>query len=266
MLFANLAKSEKMKRILTLQRDIPKQLSTSKNAMDQLMDCFVKGAEGTYNKKADFDYLSYLFADVAKFEEGRKHFMTPRKHDNDIVPLTKLTVFTEHKSTIRRRGVASTVKNVCFDVDSHKQLLSSTGVNVLPYTLLPIMGPEDYSDEDMEGMLEDLQLLPPDKKREADMEILKMHLETLLLLTSTKEGRDSMRAAKVYPIIRETHAHVDHEEVREACDRVVQMIMRDEEGERGDAQTEQSIEVGESGVKQIADADVDEDDRLIEVV
>jgi hypothetical protein len=66
MLLANMAKDESMKRILTLERAVPKHLSTSKSAMDQLMDCFVKGAEGKYNKTANFDYLSYLFADIAK--------------------------------------------------------------------------------------------------------------------------------------------------------------------------------------------------------
>lgn len=66
MLLANLAKDESTKRILTLERAVPKDLSTSKNAMDQLMDCFVKGAEGAYNKHASYDYLSYFFADVAK--------------------------------------------------------------------------------------------------------------------------------------------------------------------------------------------------------
>ena len=66
MLLANLAKSDDIKRILTAKRDVPKALSTSKNPMDQLMDCFVKGAEGRYNKDADFDYLAYFFADISK--------------------------------------------------------------------------------------------------------------------------------------------------------------------------------------------------------
>lgn len=69
MLFANLAKSDDMIKILKLERAIPKPLSTSKFAIDQLMDCFVKGAEGGYNKNADFDYLSYFFADLAKVSE-----------------------------------------------------------------------------------------------------------------------------------------------------------------------------------------------------
>lgn len=66
MLLANLGKSDSIKRVLTMERAVPKELSTSKVAMDQLMDCFVKGAEGRYNKHADYDYLSYLFADIAK--------------------------------------------------------------------------------------------------------------------------------------------------------------------------------------------------------
>lgn len=45
-------------------------------------------------------------------------FLTPRtsdplKADGDLeYPLTKLLVFTEHKDTIRRGGVASTLKSV----------------------------------------------------------------------------------------------------------------------------------------------------------
>ena len=66
MLLANLTKSDQLKRILALNRAVPQGLSSSKNAMDQLMDCFVKGAEGRWNAKADFDYLAYVFADVAK--------------------------------------------------------------------------------------------------------------------------------------------------------------------------------------------------------
>lgn len=188
--------------------------------------------------------------------EVQAYFTASQSRDDNIVPLTKLTVFTEHKSIIRRRGVASTIKNVAFEVSAHPKLLASSGedaINILPYILLPIMGPEEYSDEDTDGMLEDLQLLPPDKEREHDNEILKTHLETLLLLTTTREGRDLMRQIKVYPIVRETHAHVEDEEVREACDRFVQVIMRDEEDE-GEGVEPPKVEELE-----------DEDDQITEV-
>lgn len=66
MLFANLAKSDELLRLLKLERPVPKPLSTSKFAIDQLMDCFVKGAEGAYNKHANYDYLAYFFADLSQ--------------------------------------------------------------------------------------------------------------------------------------------------------------------------------------------------------
>lgn len=259
MLVANLAKSPNITKLLTLSRAVPKSLSTSPFAIDQLLDCFVKGATGTYNADANYDYLSYPVADLAKHEEGRAHFLAPREADANIVPLTKLIVFTEHGSAIRRRGVANTIKNICFDIPAHERLLaaegdetaSGAGIGLLPYILLPLMGSEEYDDDDTEGMLDEVQLLPPDKAREAQNDIIITHLETLLLLTTTREGRDRLRAIKVYPIVRELHLHSSDPEVREACDRLVQVIMRDEEGEGKEMPKIEELQ--------------DDDDQIVEV-
>lgn len=265
MLLANMVKSDSLKRLLTLERAVPKDLSTSKVAMDQLMDCFVKGAEGRYNPHADYDYLSYLFADMAKHADGRAYLTTAQPYDADIIPITKLHVFTEHKSTIRRRGVASTIKNVCFDVDAHEALIDSEKVNLMPYLLLPLMGAEEYADEDTEGMLDEVQLLPPDKAREPENDIIKIHLETLLLLTTTQPARDVLRAIKVYPIIRETHLHVEDEEVREAVDRVVQIIMRKEEGEEEDLPPEMRAANGAPQITENGEEE-DEDEQVVTIL
>ena len=257
MLLSNLAKSDSIDRLIALKRVVSKDVSTSKIAIDQLVDCFVKGAEGKLNKNADFDYLSYFFADISKHEVGRKYLVAKQEYDG-VVPITKLTVFTEHKSLVRRRGVASTIKNVAFDIASHPMLLADEGANLLPYILLPLAGNEELSDEDTEGMLADLMLLPPDKERDKDHGILVIHLETLLLLTTTREGRDLMRQVKVYPIIRECHLHVEDESVRDSCDRLVQVLLRDEEGEgegegAGKEPPDPAGEVGE------------DDDKIVEV-
>lgn len=279
MLLANMAKDDSLQRVLELKRDVPKELSTSKWAMDQLMDCFVKGAEGAYNPKADYDYLSYFFADLAKFEKGREYLTTPQEHDSNIIPITKIQVFTDHKSHIRRLGVASTLKNAAFRIPAHPVLLSNLpddpslpaphiGANLLPYILLPLMGPEEYADEDTEGMLDELQLLEPDKERESDPEITKSHLETLLIFTTTAEGREVLRKVKVYPIVRECHLQVEDEGVREACDRVVQILMRNEEGEE-EYVPDMSVAAGGAG-KMVElkeeEEDDDEDDQLVEIL
>lgn len=232
MLLANLSKSSSLDRVITLSRSAPSgkpPVSKSTNTMDQLMDCFVKETPNKSDK--DYDYLSYVFADLSRHGIGRKYFLAKQAYD-DVVPITKLTVFTdEHRTHVRRKGVASTLKNICFETSAHEFLLSESGGNILPYILLPLAGNEELSDEDTENMLADLQLLPRDKQRDSDPEILVTHLETLLLLTTGRAGRDTMRRVKVYPIIRECHLHVENENVREACDRLVQVLLRDEADE-----------------------------------
>ncbi|EQL01762.1 hypothetical protein G6O67_000572 [Ophiocordyceps sinensis] len=233
MLLANLAKWNGFESVLQRRQQAPSELGSDDRVLNQLLDLFVKGQDGSYNKNADFDYLAYVFADLAKHAEVRQYFVDPQSYDG-VIPLTKLKVFTEHKSEVRRKGVASTIKNVAFDVQSHPSFLSDTGINMLPYVLLPITGSEEYDVEDTMDMLPDLQLLPPDKKRDPDSSVVQTHVETLTLLTTTREGRDLMRRVKVYPIIRETHLHVHDDHVKEACDRLVQVLMRDEEPESGE--------------------------------
>ncbi|KAH8912575.1 DUF383-domain-containing protein [Coniochaeta sp. PMI_546] len=237
MLLANLAKWDSIKRIIEKKQPPPETLGSDELVLNQLMDLFVKGADGSFNKHADYDYLAYVFADLAKHAEIRQHFIRRQNYDS-AVPLTKIRVFTEHKSDVRRKGVASTIKNVAFDVPSHPSFLAEDEINILPYVLLPIMGNEDYDEDDMMAMLPDLQLLPPDKQRDPDPRIVQTHVETLLLLTSSREGRELMREVKVYPIIRETHLRVDDEGVQEACERLVQVLMRDEEDEASGARGE----------------------------
>jgi hypothetical protein len=229
MLVANLSKHESLQRLLTMEIPKAKALpSHSPAAIDQLLAAFLAGADGKYNKNCTYDYLAYAFAELARFEQVRTYFTTPRRDDDGQIPLSKIYVFTEHGSDVRRRGVAHALKNVCFEVSAHPVLLADEDSGVLPYLLRPLMGGEEYADDETEAMFDELQLLPADKEREKEPEILTSHLDALLLLATTRAGRDVMRSRKVYPIVRECHAAVDSEEVQEACDRFVQVIMRDE--------------------------------------
>lgn len=121
-LLANMTKSDKLARLVGLKRVLPAggtgadgggAVSTSPYAMDQLMDCFVKGAEKGLNKEADYDFLSYVFADVSRLPAGRAYFVTKRDYDG-VIPISKLVVFTEHSSLVRRKGVASAIKYAGF--------------------------------------------------------------------------------------------------------------------------------------------------------
>lgn len=53
-------------------------------------------------------------------------------------------------------------------------------MDLLPSLLLPLAGPEQFAEEEMEKLPEDLQYLADDKARELDPDIRKMLLEALL--------------------------------------------------------------------------------------
>ncbi|EWC44216.1 hypothetical protein DRE_06961 [Drechslerella stenobrocha 248] len=242
-------------KIMHLKREKPKQewgVSDSENVIDQLMDLFVKGSEKTLNTNANFDYLAYLFADIARHAKGRRYFIETQAYDS-VIPITKLIVFTEHKSLIRRKGVASTLKNSLFDIKSHTVLISDSAVNLLPYLLLPLMGPEEYPDDESLSMPVEVQLLPPDKERESDSSIISTHLESIMLLTTTREARDSLREKQVYSVIREVHLAVEDENVRDICQRLVDVLQRDEadDSARGAGRVE---------------GEVDDNDEIVDLV
>jgi hypothetical protein len=222
---------------------------------------------------------------MAKHEAGRKHFLTPRpesgipsststteSNEELVLPLSKLTVFTTHPtSPIRRRGVASTIKNLAFDIPSHHTLLlrpaDEGGVDLLPFLLLPLMGSEEYDDEDTDALPEACQLLDPDKEREPQNDIIVIHLETLLLLTTTKEGRKELRGKGVYAVVRELHAKMEDEDVREGCDRLVQVLMRGEEGDEGyDAPTMPSGMMALKDGEKVKEIEVDEEEQIVDVL
>lgn len=230
-LLTNLAKNDFINKILEFTIELSeeqKKIFKSNQAIDCLMDCFVKGYDRKLNEYANYDYLSYFFADLSRYKQGRTYFITEQEYDQ-VVPLSKVLVFTEkYDDKIRREGVASTIKNSLFDTNSHMKLLNDEKINLLPFILLPLAGPEEIDEDEMFELPEELQLLPSDKKREPISGIICIHLESLLLLCTTKQGREYLREKQVYVIVRELHKAMDVEEVADLCDRVVQMLKRDE--------------------------------------
>jgi len=61
------------------------------------------------------------------------------------------------------------------------------------------------------------------------MSIISAHLETLLLLTTTFPGREIMRKSGVYVVVRRLHEEVEDEDVKGLVERLVNVLMRDEE-------------------------------------
>jgi len=107
-------------------------------------------------------------------------------------------------------------------------------------------------------MPEEIQLLAETKKREPDTRLRLTLCESLVLLTYTRRGREILRDKKVYPVIRMLHKVEADEDVQDACERIVNMLMRDESHSVAE-------EVGEDGDGD-GDDDDDEDNTIEEVI
>ncbi|KAF8940409.1 hypothetical protein BGZ58_006553 [Dissophora ornata] len=230
MLLSNMCKSDSIaSKVLDVKGNPVEGLTTATSTVGQLADVFLKGTDKGYNPQCNFDFLASVFATLAMLPQGRTLLFD--KDDNELSPLSKIVCFTEHPSLIRRGGVITTIKNASFAVENHPALLDENDINVLPYILLPLCGPEEFDLDDMEGMPEDIQLLPPTKKREADAHLRETLLEGLILLTSTRQGRDYLREKKTYPVVQKMHMAETDEHVQDVAEQIVNMLMRYEGAE-----------------------------------
>ncbi|XP_034442297.1 protein HGH1 homolog [Hippoglossus hippoglossus] len=246
-ILSNLTRHEKTCKTVfpVLQEDV---------GLTKLVELFC--TEG-FNKKANLHYLGPLLSNLTQLPEARNYIL-----DKDRCVFQRLLPFTQYRtSALRRGGVVGTLRNCCFDHGHHVWLLSEA-VDILPFLLLPLAGPEELSEEDNEGLPVDLQYLPEDKKRDADPDIRKMLLETLLLLTATKDGRLTLKEKNVYPIMREYHKWEKDVHIAATVEKLIQVLIGDEP-ETG-MENLMEVEIPEDVEEKLMVADVKEQQELEE--
>ncbi|XP_071409831.1 protein HGH1 homolog [Pithys albifrons albifrons] len=171
------------------------------------------------------EHLGPLLCNLSRDPQGRAAIL-----DRDRRLLQRLLPLTHSQDSVElRRGLVGALRNCCFEHEQHEWLLGEQ-VDVLPFLLLPLAGPEELPEEEMEQLPLDLQYLPQDKQREPQPDIRKMLLETILLLTATKAGRRVVRDSGTYLVLRELHRWETHPEVLSTCHKLIQVLIGDEPG------------------------------------
>ena len=92
----------------------------------------------------------------------------------------------------------------------------------------------------MDSLLPELQFLGTNHHREPDLGILKTLVETVYIISGKvgKEVRMQMKEMGAYLVVRELHLDIEDDEVRAACEKVVDVLMVDHEN--GEASGEKS--------------------------
>ncbi|XP_063392051.1 protein HGH1 homolog [Cydia fagiglandana] len=169
-------------------------------------------------------YLGAMFSNLSCSSRIRKWLTEENPH----VPLIKILPFCNYEqSNIRRGGAIGTIRNLSFDVEYHDILLNPD-LDILTYLLNPLMGNEDYPDEEMDVLPIALQYLPKEKKRELDVDIRKMILETLNKFCSKRNCREILRNNGVYYVLREYHKWEKDPKALLACENVVDILIQKE--------------------------------------
>lgn len=125
-------------------------LSSMEHSIDRLLTAFTR--KQFNQKEMNLDYIGPVFSNLTQSPRGREIVCDPEKH-----MLIRILPFTHHEKLIRRGGATGILKNICFDSPRHDWLLSEE-VNVLPFILLPLAGPEEYSEEDNDKFPIELQV------------------------------------------------------------------------------------------------------------
>lgn len=167
-------------------------------------------------------WILTIFNNITQVEEGRKIVLENKTILDSIIDNIK------HSNVIRRRGALGTIANCLFDSDYHEKLLSDEQMDLISKLVAPIKGPGDYDDDDCDGMPEALKEIPPTKKIEVDAESRANIINSLILLTATRFGRDYMKAKKMYPIVRELDKVEKNENISSQIYELVHVLLLDD--------------------------------------
>ncbi|KAG7177736.1 protein HGH1 homolog [Homarus americanus] len=178
-----------------------------------------------YNKKgAKLHLLAPVITNFSQLADGRRQIMV-----KDEFVFQRLITFMDYKeSKGRRMSVIATIHNCCFEKEYHPWLMGED-VDLVPRLLLPLAGPDTFSEEDNESLPIDLQFLPDDKEREPDPEVRKLLLEALMQLCITRASREIMRSQNIYLILREHHKWEEDQHCVMLNEDVVNLLLRTEE-------------------------------------
>lgn len=177
----------------------------------------------------EYQYVANILANISQLEEGRNFLL---KNRGSTTLIAELVPQLRSPNVVRRRGISAAVRNLCFDTDNHFFLYDQLDIPSKMNYLLA--GPEPLDEDDKVGMHPSVYRLGEKKKREQDKQVRLCAVDCLLLLSTTRNGRNDLRRKKVYPIVRNAHLVEPEEDIGDQIYKLVDFLIRDEEGEEPD--------------------------------
>ncbi|GFV77757.1 protein HGH1 homolog [Trichonephila clavipes] len=184
----------------------------------ELLDKILKVFMSNHSEvKEKFQFLALYFANMSGYPSRRKLMLENEKFI-DFIFLS----YNASETNVRRIGIALTLRNLCSEQSSHIMLLEK---GILPVLLLPLMGSEEYEEEEMEKLPVECQYLEDTKERERLPIIRRALVQALSLLCYTKRGWEYLKEHSVYYVIRELHKWEADFDTKEAIETLVGFLL-----------------------------------------
>jgi len=216
----------------------------------KLIQRFCQGERTEDPKDDKYKWIASIVTNLSQLEKGR-YILT--KDGGELLMLVASANISNH--AIRKRGIAATIKNCCFNRESHMELLQK---GLLNFIVVPLMAtPADFTPEEIETMpIAAATILLKDHTMETDRETILSLIESLVLLCSSKETRQYLRDSSLYPIVREFDLRQKDEDIKEEILKVVNFLIRDETEDKKSL-VEEVEDEGDEDLKGIQDLDLD---------
>eukprot|EP01029_Cantina_marsupialis_P008138 TRINITY_DN193_c0_g2_i2.p1 TRINITY_DN193_c0_g2~~TRINITY_DN193_c0_g2_i2.p1 ORF type:complete len:487 (+),score=183.84 TRINITY_DN193_c0_g2_i2:1-1461(+) len=192
----------------------------------------IQNVEETLKAEDTFQFVANILTNISQLTEGQTLLMNPERK-------ILVSVLSELNScnVIRRRGIASCLRNCCFNEEYREHFLSKD-LNLVESILWPLMGPETLTDDEKKELSPTLLRFGPFKRREQDPVVRRLLVEVIGFLTGFREGREMLRGMGIYYVLRELHKVIesighentpDEEQTCEKINQLVQVIHLDED-------------------------------------
>lgn len=167
--------------------------------------------------KEKYKFLALYFANLSGYPSRRKLML---ENENFIEFIFQS--YNTSDTNVRRIGVALSLRNLCSEQSSHVMLLEK---GILPVLLLPLMGSEEYEEENMEKLPVECQYLEDTKEREILPIIRRALVQALSLLCYSRRGWEYLKDHSVYYVIRELHVWEADFDTKEAIETLVGFLL-----------------------------------------
>lgn len=158
-------------------------------------------AQAEITEGDDFEYAAAVLQNVTQDPDARTIILHPERGI-----LEGLLAQLSARSVIRRRGVSAALRNCCL----HEERPAAAGLlrpelRLVERVTRPLVGPEPFKPGERDTMPHDWLVHGPAKKREPDPATRRHLVETLVILTGSRDGRAELRRINVYPVLRNLH-------------------------------------------------------------